>query len=140
MRDFKLSFSLKYLLIAIASAITLIGGCLILYSFKEPDNQTLTTTDLIIWNSFFFVGITWLIYVLQLLMAYCNGKGITRIEQIKRFTQYGINISLGVFAFYVIIGIGTHTIFIKELVIAVIVLLVMSFGKYLCGLASLKGK
>lgn len=138
MRDFKLSFSLKYLLIAIASAITLIGGCLILYSLKGPNNQLLTTTDLIVWNSFFFIGITWFVYVLQLLMIYYKGKGMTYIKQIKRFAQYGINISLGVFVIYVIIGIGTHTIFIKELVIAAIVLLIMCFGKYLCGLTSIK--
>ena len=138
MRDFKLSFSLKYLLIAIASAITLIGGCLILYFLKGPNNQLLTTTDLIVWNSFFFIGITWFVYVLQLLMIYYKGKGMTYIKQIKRFAQYGINISLGVFVIYVIIGIGTHTIFIKELVIAAIVLLIMCFGKYLCGLTSIK--
>ena len=136
MKNFKLSFSLKYLLIAIASAITLIGGCLILYSFREPKDQFMTTTDLIIWNSLFFIGITWFIYVLQLLMAYYNGKGMPRIKQIKRFTKYGIKISIGVFVIYVIIGVGTHTIFIKELVTAAIVLFTMCFGKYLCSLAS----
>ena len=71
-------------------------------------------------------------------MIYYKGKGMTYIKQIKRFAQYGINISLGVFVIYVIIGIGTHTIFIKELVIAAIVLLIMCFGKYLCGLTSIK--
>ena len=102
MRNFKLSFSLKYLLIAIASAITLIGGCFILYSFRNPNDKLLTTTDLIVWNSLFFIGITWFIYVLQLLMAYYNGKGMPLIKQIKRFTQYGIKISLGVFVIYMI--------------------------------------
>lgn len=136
MRNFKLSFSLKYLLIAIASAITLIGGCFILYSFRNPNDQLLTTTDLIVWNSLFFIGITWFIYVLQLLMSYYNGKGMPLIKQIKRFTQYGIKISLGVFVIYVIVGVGTHTIFIKELVISSVALLVMCFGKYLCGLSS----
>lgn len=136
MRNFKLCFSLKYLLIAIASAITLIGGCFILYSFRNPNDQLLTTTDLIVWNSLFFIGITWFIYVLQLLMAYYNGKGMPLIKQIKRFTQYGIKISLGVFVIYVIVGVGTHTIFIKELGISSVALLVMCFGKYLCGLSS----
>lgn len=69
-------------------------------------------------------------------MAYYNGKGMPLIKQIKRFTQYGIKISLGVFVIYVIVGVGTHTIFIKELVISSVALLVMCFGKYLCGLSS----